>query len=355
MFAFCQRSDWDQKTMTDDPIQGLLDQVQRLSVFEQNVRTEQFRRFRTIGTGTFGRVYVVQHVHTGMTYALKELKKDHVVRQNQVEHCNAERAILAMTRGQNLFLIQMYQCWQDARSLYMLLEYCPGGELFSHLRRAQRFSSDVARFYAAEVVAALQYLHRLDIIYRDLKPENILLDSQGHVKLCDLGFAKRVSDRTYTVCGTPDYLAPEIILNKGYGRSVDWWALGVLIFEMLAGYPPFWCDDTLGIYQKIVKGIIHFPADFDLVARDLVRKLVTADLTRRLGNLRDGAEDIKRHPWMQHVPWQALRHQQAPFVPPPERQPGEGRNFDVYPEEEKPTDTTGAGVHDDKFPDWRLV
>ena len=168
----------------------------------------------------------------------------------------------------------------------MLFEYICGGELFSRLRKDGRFANDVALFYACEIALSLQYLHRMNIVYRDLKPENLLIDKEGHIKITDFGFAKQLTnDRTYTLCGTPEYLAPEIIKGSkvGYGKSVDWWALGILIFEMLSGYPPFYDNEPIGIYKKIVAGIIEFPRFFDVKAKDVIRKLLNPDLNYRLG------------------------------------------------------------------------
>jgi serine/threonine protein kinase len=165
----------------------------------------------------------------------------------------------------------------------MLLDYACGGELFTLLRREGRFANDVALFFAVEIVLAFEYLHSQDIAYRDLKPENLLIDKEGHVKITDFGFAKVVSDRTYTLCGTPEYLAPEIIQSKGHNKFVDWWALGVLIFEMLAGYPPFYDDNPLGIYQKIMDGYYEFPPHIEPKARDLIKSFLCADRSIRLG------------------------------------------------------------------------
>ncbi len=166
---------------------------------------------------------------------MKVLRKTDVVRLRQVEHVNAERFILARIR--HPFIVDLYATFQDHLNIYMLLSYVPGGELFSHIRRAQRFSADVTRFYLAIIVLALRYLHSFNIIYRDLKPENLLLDTRGYLKIADFGFAKVVDDRTWTLCGTPEYLAPEIIQSDGHGKAVDWWACGILCYEMLVGYP----------------------------------------------------------------------------------------------------------------------
>ncbi|KAF9344434.1 hypothetical protein BGX34_005675 [Mortierella sp. NVP85] len=263
---------------------------------------------------------------------MKVLKKSEVVRLKQVEHINSEKQILSQVHFP--FIVNLFTTFQDDRNLFMLLEYVIGGELFSHLRKAGRFTNDVTRFYAAEIVLAIEYLHARDIIYRDLKPENLLLDNRGHIKITDFGFAKLVEDRTWTLCGTPEYLAPEIIQSKGHGKPVDWWALGILIFEMLAGYPPFFDDNPFGIYEKILAGRIYFPAYIEPEAKDLIKKLLTADRTKRLGNLKGGSDDVKNHKWFKGVDWNGLYNKtlDAPIIP-PHTHPGDTRNFERYPEE----------------------
>ncbi|CAJ0856425.1 9037_t:CDS:10 [Entrophospora sp. SA101] len=291
-----------------------------------------FGLLETLGTGTFGRVFLTKFKHRENSfYAMKVLKKVEVVRLKQVEHINSEKLILSQVH--HPFIVNLFCTFQDEKNLYMLLEYVIGGELFSHLRRAGRFTNDMTRFYAAEIVLAIEFLHSKDIIYRDLKPENLLLDSRGHVKITDFGFAKKVEDRTWTLCGTPEYLAPEIIQSKGHGKPVDWWALGILIFEMLAGYPPFFDDNPFGIYEKILAGKIQFPNHFDANAKDLIKRLLTADRTKRLGNLRGGSDDVKKHKWFRGVDWQGLydRRVAAPIIP-PYRHPGDTSNFEKYPE-----------------------
>ncbi|KAF9162565.1 hypothetical protein BGX20_001681 [Mortierella sp. AD010] len=290
-----------------------------------------FELLETLGTGTFGRVYLTKFRQDNSYYAMKVLKKTEVVRLKQVEHINSEKQILAQVHFP--FIVNLFTTFQDDRNLYMLLEYVIGGELFSHLRKAGRFTNDMTRFYAAEIVLAIEYLHSRDIIYRDLKPENLLLDSKGHIKITDFGFAKIVEDRTWTLCGTPEYLAPEIIQSKGHGKAVDWWALGILIFEMLAGYPPFFDDNPFGIYEKILAGRIYFPAHIDPAAKDLIKKLLTSDITKRLGNLKDGSDDIKNHKWFRGVDWEGLynRTVKAP-IEPPYVHPGDTGNFEKYPE-----------------------
>eukprot|EP01116_Phalansterium_solitarium_P021041 TRINITY_DN640_c0_g1_i1.p1 TRINITY_DN640_c0_g1~~TRINITY_DN640_c0_g1_i1.p1 ORF type:complete len:406 (-),score=85.25 TRINITY_DN640_c0_g1_i1:245-1462(-) len=322
-------------------------------------QTDEYRKVRTLGTGTFSRVFLVEH-GAGLSqsrqavaggprryYAMKVLHKAHLVLLKQAEHANQERAVLASLRSP--FVVDIYQHWQDACSLYMLMEYVPGGELFAHLRRAGRFQPHAARFYAAELVLALEYLHDHGIIYRDLKPENVLLDSRGHVKLTDFGFAKRMdaTGRTYTVVGTPDYIAPEIIRGCGYTHTVDWWALGVLVYEMLVGEAPFSDENHLQTYQKILDGRWNFPHEFDPQARDFVRRLGASDPDRRLGSKcagRNGAADVKAHCWFSGVSWTdfADKAEQAPFVPKLDHE-GDASNFEEYDEQDSAPPAAAQG------------
>ncbi|KAL9942046.1 hypothetical protein ACHAO5_008352 [Verticillium nonalfalfae] len=304
-----------------------------------------FDLLRTLGTGSFGRVHLVQSKHNQRFYAVKVLKKAQVVKMKQVEHTNDERRMLGEVK--HPFLITLWGTFQDSKNLYMVMDFVEGGELFSLLRKSGRFPNPVAKFYAAEVTLALEYMHEKDIIYRDLKPENLLLDRHGHLKITDFGFAKKVPDKTWTLCGTPDYLAPEVVSNKGYNKSVDWWSLGILVYEMLCGYTPFWDSGSpMKIYENILRGKVKYPQYMDPSARDLLEKLITADLTKRLGNLYHGSKDVKNHPWFAEVTWERLAKKDidAPYSPPVKGGTGDASQFDRYPEE---TEKYGATGHDE--------
>ena len=215
----------------------------------------------------------------------------------------------------------------------MVLEYIVGGEFFTHLRKAGRFDQLTARFYIAQVIIFIEYMHSLDYIYRDLKPENLLLDRQGYVKITYFGFAKKVTFKTYTLCGTPEYIAPEVLLNKGHGKGVDWWTLGILLYEMMVGRPPFVDDDPMGIYQQVLAGKIRFPRYFDRNPRSLVKKLLVSDLTKRYGCLKGGADYVKKHKWFTDFDWEGLvARRLTPPIIPVVANDGDTSNFDPYPD-----------------------
>lgn len=303
---------------------------------------EDFDLRATVGTGTFGRVRVVKiKGHADRSpMALKIMKKSEVIRLKQVEHIKAEKEVLLSIH--HPFIVNLLGVFQDEKRLCMLLEYVNGGELFSYLRKEGRLPNDDAAFYAGEIVLAFQYLHSIHVVYRDLKPENLLIDTDGHLKITDFGFAKVVEDRTWTLCGTPEYLAPEIIQSKGHGKPVDWWALGVLIFEMLAGYPPFYDENPFGIYQKVLAGKIEFPRHFDMKVKDLIKRLLTPDRAKRFGCLKNGAEDIKKHKWYKGLDWTALQNRQVkPPMIPAVKSADDTSMFDRYPES---TEASAAAI-----------
>jgi len=300
----------------------------------ENLDLSQLKLLATLGTGSFGRVRLVQVIKDSKYYALKILKKSEVIYLKQVEHVKTEKKILEEI--DHPYIVNLTGAFQDDKNLYLLLEYVIGGEFFSHLRKAGRFPNDTSVFYSGQVALVFEHLHGLTILYRDLKPENLLLDKNGHCKVTDFGFAKKVDYRTWTLCGTPEYLAPEIILSKGHGKAGDWWALGILMYEMLAGYPPFYDEDPLGISQKILEGKIKFPWHFDRHSKDLIKKLLTADLTKRLGNLKAGAEDVKKHKWFTSIDWaKLLAVAVTPPITPTVGDESDTSNFEQYPDSEE--------------------
>jgi len=289
---------------------------------------------RILGVGTFGRVKLVLHKPTNTTYALKCMRKAQVVATKQQSHVLNEKNILAMM--EHPFILALVNTYQDAGELYMLLELALGGELFTLLaKRAPLFDSP-ARFYAANVVSMFSYMHGYKVIYRDLKPENLLLDATGYLKLVDFGFAKILQDRTWTLCGTPEYLAPEIILNKGHGFGADWWCVGILAFECLTGTTPFVSNDPMEGYRKIIKCRVPWPAQLSTLARDFIDRLLCVDPSRRLGCLKGSSKDVRSHPWFQGLDFKALEAKQlpAPYTPKIKSQTDDS-NFDQYTDEGK--------------------
>jgi protein kinase A len=311
-----------------------------------------FEVMRSLGTGSFGRVHLVRSVHNGRYYAMKVLKKERVVRMKQVEHTNDERRMLALV--DHPFIIRMWGTFQDSQAVFMIMDYIEGGELFTLLRKSQRFPNPVAKFYAAEVCLALEYLHSHNIIFRDLKPENILLDRNGHIKLTDFGFSKEVKDVTYTLCGTPDYIAPEVVATKPYNKSVDWWSFGILIFEMLTGYTPFYDTSPMKTYENILAGNVVYPEYLHPDATNLLKRLITKNLSERLGNLQNGTDDVKNHPWFSEVVWERLlsRDIETPYEPPIQANTGDTSQFDRYPEEENNYGVSGPDIYGHLFPDF---
>eukprot|EP00064_Thunnus_orientalis_P004470 superscaffoldBa00000407_g4482 len=271
---------------------------------------DDFDRFKTLGTGSFGRVMLVKHKGTNQFYAMKILDKQKVVKLKQIEHTLNEKRILQAVSFP--FLVRLEYAFK----------VCAGIQLFQ-----------ATSCFLLCLTGQLKPLHGDGICarWRDV------LTPQTHwkVQVTDFGFAKRVKGRTWTLCGTPEYLAPEIILSKGYNKAVDWWALGVLIYEMAAGYPPFFADQPIQIYEKIVSGKVRFPSHFSSDLKDLLRNLLQVDLTKRFGNLKNGVNDIKNHKWFSTTDWIAIyeRKVEAPFLPKC-RGPGDTSNFDDYEEED---------------------
>ncbi|KAH9166061.1 AGC/Akt protein kinase [Lactarius sanguifluus] len=281
---------------------------------------DDFELTTVIGKGSFGKVMQVRKRDTQRIYALKTIRKAHIV---------------------DPWRDHAYTCRTLSKSLYLVLAFVNGGELFHHLQREQKFNEERSRFYSAELLLALEHLHDLDVVYRDLKPENILLDYTGHIALCDFGLCKlnmKDHDMTNTFCGTPEYLAPEILND----RTIDWWTLGVLLYEMLVGLPPFYDEITDKMYEKILRDPLVFPDEVAASARSILTGLLTRDPAQRLGV--NGAEEIKRHPFFEKIDWQRLAQKkiQPPFKP-SVRSPVDVSNFDTVFTAEQPLDSVVEG------------
>jgi len=276
---------------------------------------EHFEQLKCIGKGGFGDVILCRHRATEEFVAMKILNKEHLVSRNQVAHTKTEREVLEAV-VHHPFIVDFLYAFQTKQHLYLVMEFCNGGELFFHLQRFGRFTESKTRFYTSEIALALGYLHSLDIMYRDLKPENVLLNAEGHVKLTDFGLARIGASRTHSksMCGTPEYLAPEIILRKGHDKAADWYTLGALIFEMLNGRSPFQTrQGNRELFRRILADVVQFPIPVSAAAKSICKALLVKDPTRRLNTL----QSVQIQPFFQGIDWVALENLEVPppFVP----------------------------------------
>jgi serum/glucocorticoid-regulated kinase 2 len=280
--------------------------TEMLTDSDSKVSLSDFELLKVLGRGSFGKVMQVRKKSDGKVYAMKILKKKAIIERNQVEHTKSERKILESTKS-HPFLMSMRYAFQSKEKLYFVLDYFTGGELFFHLKAKRRFSEATAKIYVAEIAHALGFLHDTDTIYRDLKPENILLDEGGHVCLTDFGLSKEVPDEdsAHTFCGTPEYLAPEIVTGSGHGKPVDWWSLGILLYELTVGIPPFYSQNVNEMYNKIQHGVLRFPPFLTESCKNLITALLNRDPSKRLGS-KDGFRDIQDHPFFASIDWNKL-------------------------------------------------
>jgi len=319
---YIQGSDNENRQSWIDAINEAVDRIKNLSssnghkntsssvprpsqhAIEKKIGVEDFQQLKVIGRGGFGRVLLVKKRDTGEFYAMKILKKSSIVSRGEVNHTRTEKSVLA--KIDHPFLAKLYWSFQTEEYLYFIMDFINGGELFYHLSLEKKFSEERAKFYSAEIIAGIDYLHQHGIIYRDLKPENILLDKYGHVILTDFGLSKEgllsPNDSTITFCGTPEYLAPEVVSGESYTKAIDWWSVGTLIYEMLTGLPPFYDQNEEMMYEKILKGEIKFPAYLGKEVIDLMQKFLTRDPKARLQDF----DDIKNHPWFSSLDWEKL-------------------------------------------------
>ncbi|MFS7930477.1 putative protein kinase AGC-NDR family [Helianthus anomalus] len=318
---------------------------------------DDFELLTMIGKGAFGEVRICREKTTGTVYAMKKLKKSEMLRRGQVEHVRAERNLLAEVDSN--CIVKLYCSFQDNEYLYLIMEYLPGGDMMTLLMRKDTLTDDEARFYVAETVLAIESIHKHNYVHRDIKPDNLLLDRYGHLRLSDFGLCKPLDCSTleekdfttvdngsnstgegnsaapkrtqqeqlqhwqknrrtlaYSTVGTPDYIAPEVLLKKGYSLECDWWSLGAIMYEMLVGYPPFYSDDPMSTCRKIVhwKSHLKFPqeAQLSLEAKDLISRLL-CNVNHRLGS--KGADEIKAHPWFNGIDWERIYQMEAAFIP----------------------------------------
>lgn len=282
----------------------------------EKVTADDFDMITVIGQGSFGKVVQVRSKKNGQIYAMKMLNKRSIVERGEVEHTKAEKEILQTVK--HPFLMCLHYSFQTPDKLYLVMDFVNGGEMFYHLQQEHTFDNLRSKFYAAEIVLGLEYLHQHGIVYRDLKPENLLLDADGHIKMTDFGLSKQgLNDpnaRTKTFCGTPEYLAPEVLQGQEYGKAVDWWSLGTLIFEMLTGLPPFYDEDVQRMYAQKMTAELEVPEHVDPNAADLIAKFLDRNPTTRLQD----ARSIKAHPWFSEINWEDLAAKRVtpPYKPP---------------------------------------
>ena len=287
------------------------------------ISENDFTKIKLIGKGSYGNVFLVRYNKNNMIYAMKVYKKSDLREKNQENNTKSERNLL--TQINFPFIVEVKFAFQTDSKLFLVQEFIQGGDLFFHIHSGQKFSTQKTKFYLVEIILAIDFLHKNNMIYRDLKPENILIDSKGHIKLTDFGLSKivtNIEEKSFTICGTLQYIAPEIISGEGYNESVDWWSLGIIMYEMLTGKLPFKFNfdnqeeqeqNDLNIYDKKIK----FPSWIEENAKDLINKLLNKNPEKRIGSGKEGAENIKKHPFFSDIDWNKALNKELrpPFIP----------------------------------------
>eukprot|EP01094_Clydonella_sp_ATCC50884_P029526 TRINITY_DN926_c0_g1_i1.p1 TRINITY_DN926_c0_g1~~TRINITY_DN926_c0_g1_i1.p1 ORF type:complete len:490 (-),score=189.61 TRINITY_DN926_c0_g1_i1:411-1880(-) len=396
-----QRSERRRKLMTHMAEKNLPDEEQeryRTRLYKKESEFMRLRRVRLsgkafesiqiIGRGAFGEVRLVRLIASGDLYAMKKLRKADMIRKDQVTHVRSERDLLAdcsSSLSHNPWVVNLFFSFQDPDYLYLIMEYVPGGDMMTMLIKYDTFPEDWTRFYIAQTVQAINSIHQLNYIHRDIKPDNLLLDKDGHIKLSDFGLCtglqtnrltqlyKKLHDQSrdlqqndrehktrkerletwkkkrrvlaYSTVGTPDYIAPEVFMQRGYSKECDWWSVGVIMFEMLIGYPPFCSESPQETYRKIMnfKETLRFPEEpvISPQAQDLIERLLDDQETRIGAN---SVSEIMSHPFFNGVDWDNLRSMRAPVIP-HLASPTDTKHFEVYEEEEEESERTGDEHH----------
>ena len=358
------------------------------SLINDTLNKYDFEMIKIIGNGSYGKVYLSIEKSTKKPYAIKIQQKNLLKLQSQVEHALYEFNILKLISGKtnnNINIKKNYfalinNFFQDSKFIYYVLDYVPGGELFTLMRKDIKFSPTNARFYIAQIIEALDTLHRNKIIYRDLKPENLLIDSDGYLKFVDFGVAKQIENRTNTLAGTPTYMAPEIVKKEDYSFEVDWWSLGILTYEMTVGLDPWDENDPIKIYEKIKKGLILFPKNMDKKLKNFIQHLLIGDPKKRMGSFinenqkekenenslnnnndnNDGKKEIKKiniyeHIFLKNFPWKELRNKELiAFYIPKIKKKDDASNFNEYQDDDDDVEIDDILEGDDPFLSWEF-
>ena len=307
-------------------------EIQKLRKNREKQSVHEYESIAIIGRGAFGEVHVCREISTGKIYAIKKIKKETLIQKNQVIHIRNEQ--LFMSKAKSPWIVELKASFQEDDYLYLVMEFLPGGDLMSLLIKKDKLTEEEARFYIAELILAVDSIHKLDCIHRDIKPDNVLIDKNGHIKLSDFGLAK-VSEKLfqnfkdkdfdkdklthkkiYSCVGTAYYVAPEVLNKTGYGKDIDWWSVGCIFFEMLVGYAPFCSEETNKVCYKVINWQKYLKIPDDIVvskeAEDLINRMIN-NSNKRLG--RNGIEEIKAHPFFKGLDWDNIRNMKAPFIP----------------------------------------
>ena len=303
----------------------------RKNRIKQTIR--DYESIKIIGRGAFGEVHVCRVIKTGEIVAIKKIKKEEIIKKNQIIHIRNEQKF--MSKVKSPWIVELKASFQDNDFLYLVMEFLPGGDFMNLLIEKDKLTEEEAKFYTAELILAVESIHKLDCIHRDIKPDNILIDKTGHIKLSDFGLAKvsdklyeqnstktpnynpnkRTHQKLYSCVGTAFYVAPEVLKKKGYSQEIDWWSVGVIFYEMLVGYAPFYAEETQEVINKVLGKIWEVPEEIKLSkeALDFMKRMMS-DPNERLG--KNGSEEIKSHPFFKGVDWDNIRNNmKPPFIP----------------------------------------